>query len=377
MTSIEIKLLIVDDSPLIRQVISDAAQRDPGVRVVGIAQDGAEGVALCERHAPDVITLDVQMPRMDGLETLAAIVRKRPTPILMVSSLTKLGADITLEALDQGAVDCIAKPERADETFGNEVIRRVKSIAGSDVAAILARRKDRLSRRVRNNSDPGSHRVVPGSVESSPILSPQLGAYVVAIGISTGGPPALADIFPDLALPLPPIVIVQHMPPHFTKSFASRLASLGKVQCKEAETGDKLIPGHAFVAQGGKHLEIVASRTGPHTLRVFDSANVSGHKPSVDVMMTSAAKVFGAKTLGVVMTGMGRDGSDGCRAIRAAGGYVLGQDESTSDVYGMNKVAFLEGNVDEQFPLEDLPTLLQLHVRRMLSGKLAKAGSAR
>jgi two-component system chemotaxis response regulator CheB len=192
----------------------------------------------------------------------------------------------------------------------------------------------------------------------------ELAAKCVAIGISTGGPPALAQLFETLRLPMPPIVVVQHMPPSFTKPLAWRLDSLSDLSIKEAAQGDVLEPNHVLVAPGGKHLQ-VRRLGGAVKVVIRDGPVVSGHKPSVDVMMNSVAEAFGTGCLGVIMTGMGRDGADGCRAIRAAGGYVIGQDESTSDVYGMNKVAYVEGNVDRQFALDEAAAVIAHQVRRL------------
>jgi two-component system chemotaxis response regulator CheB len=220
---------------------------------------------------------------------------------------------------------------------------------------------------------PGTVRgpLVNRSAKSVPALSPpELVGRCVAIGISTGGPPALAQLFDALGPPMPPIVVVQHMPSSFTKPFACRLDSLSELSVKEAATGDVLVPNQVLLAPGGKHLQV--RRVG-HMVRVVihDGPAVSGHKPSVDVMMNSVAEAFGGGCLGVIMTGMGRDGADGCRAIRAAGGYTLGQNEATSDVYGMNKVAYVEGHIDQQFALQDAATLITQQVRRLRAAPCA------
>ncbi|MEX0794908.1 MAG: chemotaxis response regulator protein-glutamate methylesterase [Pirellulaceae bacterium] len=362
------RVLIVDDSALMRELIQDLLKDQPGIEVVGTAVDGMEAIRQAERLRPDVVTLDVQMPKMDGLETLQRLLEKRPVPVLMLSAATKLGGDTTLEALERGAIDYLAKPEglrQAEGPLRDELCRKIRSAAGVDVLKIIAMRKARAEKRHQRREDfaskPGLGLVSPSSIEPATNLDQQL----IAIGISTGGPPALAGMFESLSASLPPIVIVQHMPPNFTKAFADRLNSLSRVTVKEAETGDVLKSGHAYLAPGGFHLEVRRHGSDGGKLAVFEGPPVSGHRPSVDVMMRSVAKVFGNRVLGVVMTGMGRDGSDGCGAIRAAGGFVLGQDERTSDIYGMNKVAMLEGNVDRQFSLEDAPTMLVAYAKKL------------
>jgi len=354
------RVLVVDDSPLIRERIADFIEATPDLEVAGKARDGEDALKQLDQVKPDVITLDVQMPKMDGLATLDAILKRDPIPVIMVSALTQLGATTTLDALDRGALDYVTKPESGsavDRVLGDELLRKIRAMAGTDVRRMLRIRKERAQRQQTKAAQPAV---------ASPVATESASHYadkVIAIGISTGGPPALTILFEGLRPPLPPIVIVQHMPAHFTKPFAWRLNSLSPLTIKEAATGDVLEPNHVYVAQGGKHLSLrkSASRV---SLRVEDGEPVSGHKPSADVMMKSAAEIYGDRCLGVIMTGMGRDGSDGCGEIRRRGGYVLGQDEPSSDVYGMNKVAYVEGNVDAQFGLDAAATLVTRQVRR-------------
>jgi two-component system chemotaxis response regulator CheB len=372
MSAESVRVLVVDDSPLIREMISDFIREAPGMEVVGVAEDGKAALAAFDRLRPDVVTLDVQMPLMDGLETLDALLARRPLPIIMVSGQTRLGADITLEALERGALDYVAKPDgvRNSAALKDDLLRKIRSVHGTDVQRVMEIRRQRAERR-RHRAEERKQRlaqkdltaVPPPRSETPPV---EYADKCIAVGISTGGPPALSGMFDALYGPLPPIVIVQHMPPNFTGAFALRLNTISQLTVKEAETGDLLRPDHVYIAPGASHLLIKHSgRTG--RLVVQDGEPVSGHKPSADVMMTSAAEVFGPRCLGVIMTGMGRDGSDGCRAIRAAGGYVLGQNEATSDVYGMNKVAFLQGNVDRQFPLDEAAATITKQVRRLWS----------
>jgi two-component system chemotaxis response regulator CheB len=356
-----IRVLVVDDSALIREIICDFLRAAPGIEVAGTARDGKEALSLLETLRPDVVTLDVQMPNMNGLETLAAILERNPVPVIMVSSLTQIGANITLEALERGALDYVAKPESGAEVevaLNQELIRKIRAMAGTDVRRMLQIRKERASR------VQAGVRQLSAAPEKNNAPSLDLANKCIAIGISTGGPPALTTLFQALQTPLPPIVVVQHMPQHFTKPFAWRLNSISRLEIKEGETGDILQPNHVYIAPGGKHLSL-QQQGGQVKIQIRDGDPVSGHKPSVDVMMKAAAQIYGSRCLGVVMTGMGRDGSDGCKEIRARGGYVLGQDEASSDVYGMNKVAQVEGNVDRQFGLDEAATVINQNVKRL------------
>jgi two-component system chemotaxis response regulator CheB len=362
-----IRVLVVDDSAVIRQIISDLVSETPGMTVAGTASDGIKALECLDRANPDVITLDVQMPNMNGLDTLDAILNRRALPVIMVSSLTKLGANITFDALERGAIDYVPKPDygvNAKVAMREELLRKIRSAAGMDVRRILEIRADRKQRRVERP------RVEPKPKEVTETGAENYADKCIALGISTGGPPALSILFEGLRPPLPPIAVVQHMPPNFTKPLAWRLDSLSKLAIKEVESGDVLKPNHVYIAQGGKHFSL--KKMGSQVRAVVeDGPNVSSHKPSVDVLMKSAAEIYGPKCLGVVMTGMGRDGSDGCGYIKKGGGYVLGQDERSSDVYGMNKVAYVEGNVNQQFSLNDAAKIIMLQVRKMWSRELA------
>lgn len=351
-----IRVLVVDDSAVVREMISDIVSKAPGMEVAGTARDGREAIEMVQDVAPDVVTLDVQMPRMNGLETLDALLERGAPPVIMVSTLTQRGADTTFQALERGALDYIGKPvdgvARTVE-FDRELEIKIRNLAGADVKRVLRIRKNRAERQ--------QFAAAPAPLAGG---TAELLEGLIAVGISTGGPPALSRVISELRPPLPPIAIVQHMPANFTGPFAKRLDSISVIEVKEAEDGDVLRPNAAWLAPGGRHMKL--TRCGGKTIvRVFDDEPVSGHRPSVDVMMTSAVEAYRDKCLGVIMTGMGRDGADGCVAIRRAGGYVLGQDEATSDVYGMNKVAFSEGGVDQQFALEEFPLLVAQRARKM------------
>lgn len=355
----EIRVLVVDDSVVVRSIIADSISATPGMKVVGTAGDGQQALTMFASVRPDVVTLDVQMPNMDGMATLDALLSQHPVPVIMVSSLTKAGAETTFEALERGALDFLAKPDYGAKTRAvlmEELPRKIRMAAGADVKKILALRKDR---RPPANDVPV---VKPVATETTKAAAREFTDRCIAIGISTGGPPALAQLFASLAPPLPPIVVVQHMPPSFTKPLAWRLDSLSALTIREAAHGDVLEPNCAWIAPGGKHFSI--RRQGSVVKAVIsDGPAVSGHKPSVDVLMKSVAEVYGHNTVGVIMTGMGHDGAAGCGAIRGAGGYVLGQDEATSAVYGMNKVAFVEGHVHRQFPLGEAAALIMRQAR--------------
>ena len=370
MSSDKIRVVVVDDSALMRRMITDYVSEAPDMEVVGTASDGARAVEVCKKHSPDVVTLDIQMPRMDGLATLDALLEQRPVPVVMVSALTQAGADVTLDALERGALDYVAKPDRGagvERALGHDLIRKIRAASGSDVQRVLRIRRDRKQRRAQKKAP----QAVPSSVVETGAGG--LADKCIAIGISTGGPPALASLFETLRPPMPPIVVVQHMPATFTAPLSRRLNGLSRLTIKEASQGDVLRPNHVYIANGGNHLELRRHGRFVKTL-LRDGEPVSGHKPSADVMMQCAAEIFGRNCMGIIMTGMGRDGSNGCGQIRRRGGFVLGQDEATSDVYGMNKVAFVEGNVDRQFSLNEAAAVITRQVARLWCRSQQTAG---
>ncbi len=332
-----IRVLVVDDSAFMRKALTKMLEGDPQIEVVGIARDGIEALEKVAELDPDLVTLDVEMPKMDGLEALGRIMAERPRPVLMVSSLTDEGAEVTLQALDAGALDFIPKG-----SSGN--LLGVMQIEASlrDKVKVLARRRVR----------PAEPRPAPARPEQSPArLGP---ARYVAIGASTGGPPALQKFFSSLPADFPaPVVVVQHMPKAFTGPFARRLSGVGPLEVKEAETGDRLERGHAFVAPGGSHL-VLRNQGGGIVLQVTDRPPDTLHKPSVDVTFRSFAEVIGRPTLAVVLTGMGSDGLEGVRALKGTGCSAIAQEARSCVVYGMPRAVVEAGLADAVLPVESV-----------------------
>jgi two-component system, chemotaxis family, protein-glutamate methylesterase/glutaminase len=365
-----VRVLVVDDSALMRRLLTDLLGSAPEIEVAGTARDGREAVLQAARLKPDVITLDVEMPEVSGLEALPALLATHEAPVIMVSALTQEGADVTLQALELGAFDFMPKPERNQ-------LAEMRASRDLLVAKILAAAQSRVRRprRARGTVMNPSAAALPAKEQSTPHVSPRSASagatftpapavaretspICIVIGISTGGPQALSQIFPLLASPLPPILVVQHMPAQFTGIFAERLNRYSKILVKQAEGGDSVLPDRILIAPGGQQMRLTGH---PPRVRIAlsDQAPVSGHRPSIDVLFQSAAQVYQAATIGILMTGMGRDGVSGCKGILAAGGFTLGQDEATSVVYGMNKAAFLEDAIKTQFALDDLPPIIQ------------------
>ncbi|SON58261.1 Chemotaxis response regulator protein-glutamate methylesterase [Hartmannibacter diazotrophicus] len=331
-----IKVLIVDDSALIRQMLSAMLADDPGIEVVGTAPDPLVAREKIKQLNPDVVTLDIEMPRMDGLDFLNRIMTLRPTPVVMVSSLSQKGAEASLKAMELGAVDVVAKPiedlATAFPAMRDEIVAKVRAAAGARL-----RRRERIDAAEPLQAPPGFR-----STET-----------VVAIGASTGGVEAITEVLTRLPARSPAIAITQHMPPAFTKAFARRLDSLCAITVAEAEDGTRMMPGHAYVAPGDRHLRVVRSGAN-YVCRVGGTDLVSGHCPSVDALFRSVAENVGGNAVAVILTGMGRDGAEGLAAIRQAGGRTVGQDEESSVVYGMPKAAFELGGVEQQRSLGDV-----------------------
>jgi two-component system chemotaxis response regulator CheB len=329
-----VTVLIVDDSAVIRQLLSMLLSDDPEIEVVGTAGDPLEARDKIKQLNPDVVTLDVEMPNMDGVTFLRKIMTLRPMPVVMVSTLTQAGAEITLEALEIGAVDFIAKPTH-------------------DVANGMAALADELRTKVKQAAHAriGVRRAPPAS--RKPARAVGVTDKIIAIGASTGGVEALKALLMDMPAQCPPILITQHMPPRFTAAFAERLNRECPMRVSEAKHDDLIEPNHAYIAPGSHHLELIRV-AGALKCRLDDGPTVSGHRPSVDVLFKSVAKIAGKAAVGVILTGMGKDGAAGLLEMRMAGAITLGQDEHSSLIYGMPRAAFERGAVMKQFSLSHM-----------------------
>ena len=352
----KIRVMVVDDSALMRKLISDILMKDPGLEVVSTAMDGLYALNKIPRSHPDVITLDIDMPRMDGLTALRHIVHDYRIPVILVSSLTTKGGHLTLDGLALGAVDFITKPKDAISVHIHEVaeelIRKVKAAGHAAVNKI----------RVQDVQTP------PG-VPAPPIRKVKSGGpfkAIVAIGISTGGPNAISTFLPQLPQDFPAsILIVQHMPEGFTELFANRLDQICKMRVSEAHDGDQLTAGTAYIAPGNKHLKV--ARVGSNGVAVLSSSPpVNGHRPSADVLFNSVSEAYGADSIGLIMTGMGEDGARGLGSLMASGGYTIAQNQETCVVYGMPKAAVEMGHVREIVSLDDIPDRLTAIVREVV-----------
>jgi two-component system, chemotaxis family, protein-glutamate methylesterase/glutaminase len=331
-----VRVLIVDDSAVMRQLLSTLLEADPEIQVVGTAADPHIARERIKSLNPDVVTLDVEMPHMDGLTFLRKIMALRPMPVVMISTLTQSGAETTLEALEVGAVDFIAKP-------------------GGDVVHGLAELAEELQRKVKAaaNVRVGASRLV--AVPRDRRIGPTRRATgkMIFVGASTGGVEALKALLTGMPADCPPTLITQHMPPRFTTGFAERLSRQCPPTVVEAAQDEVVEPGHVYIAPGSHHLEI-ARVGGRHVCRLSDGPPVSGHRPSVDVLFRSAARVCGNTAVGAILTGMGKDGAEGLLDMRQAGAMTFGQDEETSLIYGMPRVAFERGAVIQQCSLSHM-----------------------
>jgi two-component system, chemotaxis family, protein-glutamate methylesterase/glutaminase len=331
-----VRVLVVDDSALMRQLLTALLSDDPEIEVVDSAPDALVAREMIKALNPDVITLDVEMPRMDGLTFLRKIMALRPMPVVMISTLTQAGTEVTLEALEAGAVDFVAKPTSsvgpAMAALADELRAKVKSAAGTRVRMRSDQPRPRLPQRQSLNRQTGK---------------------ILLVGASTGGVEALKTLLMDMPADCPPTLITQHMPERFTAAFANRLNRECPMTVCEAADKQRIQPGCVYIAPGSHHLEL--NRDGlAYVCRLHDGPQVSGHRPSVDVLFRSGARVAGAKAIGVILTGMGKDGAEGLLELRKAGACTLGQDEATSLIYGMPRVAFERGAVERQFPLIEM-----------------------
>lgn len=343
-----IKVLVVDDSPFMRRAITRMITSEPGIEIVGQATNGAEAIQRIVELRPDVVTMDIEMPVMDGLTALKRIMAENPLPIIMMSTLTQANSSATLQALELGAFDFVPKPESSMLdvfTVQNELTSKIKE-------ASRPRRTGPLP-----PMPPVPAAPPPSLKNGESRVTPPI--ELVAIGISTGGPPALQAVLPQLPGDFPvPILVVQHMPPGFTRSLAERLDKLSSVRVKEAEQGERLEPGTVYIAPAGWHLTLKSDARGKTVQLIDSSDSKTWHKPSVDVMMASVAATFGSRALGLIMTGMGNDGTAGAGAMKRVGAPIWAQDEETCVVYGMPRAVYESGVVDRVLPLPRIATEL-------------------
>jgi two-component system, chemotaxis family, protein-glutamate methylesterase/glutaminase len=350
----KIRVLIVDDSALIRQFLSHLLSQDQNIEVVGVAHDPTGAWKKIEALRPDVITLDVVMPHMDGLTFLEKLMTTMPMPVLMVSSLTEQGCETALRALELGAVDIVTKPKvdicLGMEELAGELIEKVK-------AAAVAR--------VRGKAYVATPKIAPSVVRRALHAASAMNKTtdtIVAIGSSTGGTEAVKEVLEVLPPNSPPILIAQHMPERFTKTWADRMNSLCRISVKEAEDGDSVLPGYALIAPGNYHMTL--ERSGARYLvRLNQDPPVNRHRPSVDVMFASVAKHAGGNSIGIILTGMGDDGAAGLLQMKQSGAYTIAQNESTCIVFGMPKEAIQAGAVDVVLPIGDIPNALLRQLR--------------
>jgi len=343
------RVVVVDDSALVRSLLTEIINRQTDMECIGSASDPFAAREMIRNLNPDVITLDVEMPRMDGIDFLSKLMRLRPMPVVMVSTLTERGAEVTLKALELGAVDFVAKPKIgvADglKQLADEITDKIRTASKARVA------KPHAAAAAAPGAPPAPVKAAPASIGR---LSTE---KIIFIGASTGGTEATKEVLVNLPPDSPAVVITQHMPPGFTKSYANRLDGLCKIRVKEAVDGERVLPGHAYIAPGGFHLSV--ERSGANYIaRVSDGEPVNRHKPSVEVLFESAARVVGQNALGIMLTGMGADGAKAMRTMKDAGSYNVCQDEATCVVFGMPREAIGLDAVDQILPLHAIAVAL-------------------
>lgn len=354
----KIKVLCVDDSALIRSLMTEIINSQPDMEVCATAPDPLVARELIKQHNPDVLTLDVEMPRMDGLDFLEKLMRLRPMPVVMVSSLTERGSEITLRALELGAVDFVTKPRVG---IRDGMLDYSEKLADKVRAASRAR--------VRQNPQPHAaaaaaahgHAGAAAPLINNPLVSTE---KLIIVGASTGGTEAIREVLTPLPPDAPAVLIAQHMPPGFTRSFAQRLNGLCRISVKEAEHGERVLPGHAYIAPGHAHL-LLARSGANYIAHLSDEPPVNRHRPSVDVLFRSVAQHAGKNALGVILTGMGRDGAAGLLEMKKAGAYTFAQDEASCVVFGMPREAIAMGGVDDVAPLSDMSRRIMARLASM------------
>lgn len=344
----KIRVVVVDDSALVRSLLAEIINREPDMECVGTANDPLIAREMIRELNPDVITLDIEMPKMDGIEFLSRLMRLRPMPVVMISTLTERGAEVTMRALELGAVDFVSKP-RIGLTDGirdlsDQIVDKVRVAAAAHIRRLVA-----------PANAPAVQKVSAGTAPVTGRLSTE---KLICVGASTGGTEAIKEILVRMPADSPGIVITQHMPPGFTTSFAARLDSLCQITVREASHGERILPGHAYIAPGGKQFRIDKSGAN-YVCVVEDGEPVNRHKPSVEVLFKSAARCVGRNAYGIMLTGMGNDGARAMKEMRDAGSYNYVQDEASCVVFGMPREAILHGAADEVLPLSGIaPALL-------------------
>lgn len=351
----KIRVLTVDDSALMRQVLATLLAKDPEIQVIGSAPDPYIAREKIKALNPDVLTLDVEMPKMDGITFLEKLMRGHPMPVVMVSSLTEAGCQTTLRALELGAVDFITKPKidlrEGMEDIAQDLIAKVKAAAAANMKRLIGEKRTVSSVAATVSGQASSYAMIKTT------------DTIIAIGSSTGGTEAVKDLLETLPPNTPPILITQHMPERFTKTWADRLNSLCRISVKEAQDGDSVLSGHALVAPGGYHMTL--ERSGArYTVRINQDPPVNRHRPSVDVMFASVARYAGANAVGVILTGMGNDGAKEMLTMKQAGAFTIAQDEASCVVFGMPKEAIKAGAVEKVLPLNDIAGAVLAHVSR-------------
>ena len=341
-----IKVLVVDDSALIRSLLGEIIKSQPDMQLIGPAPDAYAAREFVNQYAPDVITLDIEMPKVDGLTFLDKLMKARPTPVVMISTLTEHGAEATLKALELGAVDFIPKPKlnvaEGMEQYQADILKKIRDASQANVKT----------------------RKAPTTCSATESLKLVGTEKIVAIGASTGGTEAIKEVLLTFPANSPAVTLVQHMPPGFTKTFAARLNSLCKIRVKEAEDRERLLPGHAYLAPGGRHMEVVKSGA-DYRVKLHDGDLVSGHKPAVDVMFDSLAVCAGKNCVAALLTGMGKDGARGLLNLRQQGAFTLAQDEASCIVYGMPKEAAKLDAAEVVLSIKDMGNQIISRLNRM------------
>jgi two-component system chemotaxis response regulator CheB len=375
------RVVVVDDSALVRSMLTEIINRQPDMECIGAASDPFVAREMIRNLNPDVITLDVEMPRMDGIDFLSKLMRLRPMPVVMVSTLTERGAEVTLKALELGAIDFVAKPKIgvADglRQLSDDITDKIRIASKARIhrtpTAPTASATTAATPSVGARGGVAHASAPPVARPASP--TPSLGRLstekIIFIGASTGGTEATKEVLTGLPADAPAVVITQHMPPGFTRNYAARLDGLCKISVKEASDGERILPGHAYIAPGGMHLSV--ERSGANYIaRVRDGEPVNRHKPSVEVLFKSAASVVGPNAIGIMLTGMGADGAKAMREMKDAGAYCVAQDEASCVVFGMPREAINAGAVQEVLPLTRIAQHVLDHLRATVGQALSR-----